>query len=191
MSTFAAAVCSDPVICRVASMPSMPGIRMSISSTSGFSRVAISTASAPVAASPITCKSGAVSMRSRKLPRTRAWSSATSTRIIAQDAEEPAHLAQRVAAGALDRGQGPGRLLRAGVGHVVAHPGLDGDQAQAVRHHVMELAGDPQPFLGGRAAPFGQLGLDPPFGLLTQADGVSALLAHRDPGHPGRGEHHG
>src|SRR6266566_4478575 len=68
MSTLAAPACSDPVIRRVASMPSMPGIRMSISSTSGFSRMAISTASAPVAASPITCRSGAVSTRSRKLP---------------------------------------------------------------------------------------------------------------------------
>ena len=67
---------------RVASMPSMPGMRMSISTTSGFSRQAASTASAPVAASPTEARSGAVSTRMRKLPRTRAWSSATSTRMV-------------------------------------------------------------------------------------------------------------
>ena len=60
----------------------MPGIRMSIRTTSGFSRRASSTASAPVAASPTEVRSGAVSTRMRKLPRTRAWSSATSTRIV-------------------------------------------------------------------------------------------------------------
>ena len=70
------------VICPVASIPSMPGIRISISTMSGFSRRASSTASVPVAASPTEVRSGAVSTRMRKLPRTRAWSSATSTRIV-------------------------------------------------------------------------------------------------------------
>ena len=76
---------------------------------------------------------------------------------VTQDAEQPAHLAQRAAAGGLDGGQSCGRLSRTGVRNVVAHTGLDGDQAQAVRHHVVELAGDPQPFLGDRAAPLGEL----------------------------------
>jgi len=67
-----AAVWPDPVICRVASIPSIPGIRMSISSTSGLRSAAISTASAPVAASPITSRSGAVSTSKRTVPRTKA-----------------------------------------------------------------------------------------------------------------------
>jgi hypothetical protein len=82
ISTRTAEVCGSAVICRVASMPSVPGIRMSIRTMSGFSRRAISTASAPVAASPTEARSDAVSTRTRKLPRTRAWSSATSTRIV-------------------------------------------------------------------------------------------------------------
>jgi hypothetical protein len=41
-------------ICRVASSPSVPGIRMSISTTSACSERARSTAAAPSAASPTT-----------------------------------------------------------------------------------------------------------------------------------------
>ena len=82
ISTRTAEVSGATVIRRVASIPSMPGMRMSISTTSGRSRRAASTASAPVAASPTEARSGAVSTRMRKLPRTRAWSSATSTRMV-------------------------------------------------------------------------------------------------------------
>src|ERR1017187_526393 len=77
-----AEVSAAAVICLVASIPSMPGIRISIRTMSGFPRRASSTASVPVAASPTEARSGAVSTRMRKLPRTRAWSSATSTRMV-------------------------------------------------------------------------------------------------------------
>jgi hypothetical protein len=60
-----------------------------------------------------------------------------------------------------------------------------------VRHHVVHLPGDPQPFLGDRAARLGQLGLDPAFGLFTHSGSVGALLAHRDPDRPARGEEDG
>ena len=45
------------VICLVASMPSMPGIRTSMSTTSGRSSPVRRTASAPSAASPMTSMS--------------------------------------------------------------------------------------------------------------------------------------
>ncbi len=38
--------------------------------------------------------------------------------------------------------------VRVGADHVRAHPGLHRDQRHAVRHDVVQLAGDPQPFLG-------------------------------------------
>ena len=60
------------MICLVASMPSMPGIRMSIKITSGCSLTASATASAPVPASPTAVRSGALSTSSRRLPRSSA-----------------------------------------------------------------------------------------------------------------------
>src|SRR4051794_1123159 len=65
----------------VACRPSRSGIRMSIRTTSGSRSRAIRTASSPRVASPTTCMSGSESMSARKPPRTRAWSSATTTRI--------------------------------------------------------------------------------------------------------------
>ena len=67
---------------RVASMPSISGIRTSISTTSGRICSARATASAPVPASPTTVRSGARSTSTRKLPRSSAWSSAISTRTL-------------------------------------------------------------------------------------------------------------
>ena len=62
-------------------MPSMTGIRTSIKMTSGLARRAASTASAPLPASPTTVKPGVAAMIPQKPTRTRAWSSATTTRI--------------------------------------------------------------------------------------------------------------
>ena len=70
------------VIRRVASMPSMTGIRTSIRMTSGLVRRAASTASAPLPASPTTVKPGVAAMIPQKPTRTRAWSSATTTRKV-------------------------------------------------------------------------------------------------------------
>jgi hypothetical protein len=57
---------------RVASSPSSPGIRMSISSTSGWYRAASRTASAPSAASPTTSMSSCASSSARNPARTSA-----------------------------------------------------------------------------------------------------------------------
>ena len=59
-------------ICRVASIPSSTGMRMSISTTSGLSRLASRTASSPSAASPMTVASGSPSRILRNLTRTSA-----------------------------------------------------------------------------------------------------------------------
>jgi hypothetical protein len=71
----------SPASLRVASMPSMPGIRMSISTTSGSWSRATDTAASPSAASPTTSMSGAESRIITSPVRIAAWSSATTTRM--------------------------------------------------------------------------------------------------------------
>jgi hypothetical protein len=66
----------------VASMPSMPGMRMSITTTSGRSRLVSWTAWAPVPASPATSTPGVPSMTMRRPARISGWSSASTTRIV-------------------------------------------------------------------------------------------------------------
>ena len=96
---------SGPASCRVASMPSMPGIRMSSRQTSGRSSRARATASRPSAASPITSMPGWASRIMRRPVRTSSWSSATSTRMRhARRAVPRQDGADRPAAG----GVGPG-----------------------------------------------------------------------------------
>ena len=64
---------------RVASMPSTPGIRTSMSTMSGRVDATRLTASAPSSASPTTSRSGSVSRIIRRPRRTSAWSSAMRT----------------------------------------------------------------------------------------------------------------
>ncbi len=71
------------VIWLVASMPFMTGMRTSIKMTSGLAARAASMASAPLAASPTTAKPGVAAMMPQNPTRTRAWSSATTTRRVA------------------------------------------------------------------------------------------------------------
>jgi len=73
------------VICRVASMPSMTGIRTSIRTTSGLVSLAAVTAALPFAASPTISRPGVAAMMPQKPTRTRAWSSATTTRSVMPD----------------------------------------------------------------------------------------------------------
>ena len=73
---------SAATIRRVASIPSMPGIRTSMSTTSGRRQRTSSTAPAPSAASPTTSISASLSSIIRNPERTIAWSSAITTRII-------------------------------------------------------------------------------------------------------------
>jgi hypothetical protein len=78
-----------------------------------------------------------------------------------QPGHHPPQSGQRLPAGGLDGGQGVARLGGTGVEDPAARAGLDRDDADAVRHDVMQFAGDPQPFchrdLGGRLGPH-QLG---------------------------------
>ena len=69
MITFTPARSSSAAIRRVASSPSTPGIRMSMSTTSARSCRAWSTASAPLAASPTTSIPSALSSSTRKPAR--------------------------------------------------------------------------------------------------------------------------
>ena len=72
ISTRVPAAPSGPVICRVASMPSMTGIRTSIRTTSGRARRASATASVPVLASPTTVKPSVAPTMPQNPARTRA-----------------------------------------------------------------------------------------------------------------------
>ena len=67
------------VMRRVASSPSISGMRMSITTTSGFSARTCSSACAPVAASPTTSMSSRESSSARNPARTIGWSSASTT----------------------------------------------------------------------------------------------------------------
>src|SRR5215813_9859254 len=70
------------VIAAVAWMPFMPGIRTSISTTSGCRAFVMLTPVAPSAASPATSMSGSASRIIRKPRRSRDWSSTSRTRIM-------------------------------------------------------------------------------------------------------------
>ena len=70
-----------PASRRVASIPSITGMRTSISATSGSCSEQTRTASAPSAAGPTTEMSGWVSSNAPNPARTTCWSSATTTRI--------------------------------------------------------------------------------------------------------------
>ncbi|RUP63786.1 hypothetical protein SSPNP10_32150 [Streptomyces sp. NP10] len=69
----------DAMMRRVASMPSRPGMRMSISTTSGWWRATRWTASVPLPASPTTVMSSWLSSSMRNPKRCIGWSSAIST----------------------------------------------------------------------------------------------------------------
>ena len=57
-------------------------MRMSISTTVGWKRAALSTASSPLLASATISMSGSPASSMRKPPRTSDWSSATRTRML-------------------------------------------------------------------------------------------------------------
>ena len=94
--------------------------------------------------------------------------------LLAQHAQHPAHLLERVPAGGLDRAEGVARVGGAAVDDVLAVAGLHGDDAHAVRHDVVQFPGDPQPLLGDGAARR----------LLLQHLRVQPPLPHRVAGHP-------
>ena len=70
----------------------------------------------------------------------------------AQHAEHRADLAQRVGARLVDRRQCDPRLLGLLVHQVQGDAGLDVDQRDVVRQHIVELLGDAQPLLVGLTA---------------------------------------
>src|SRR3984957_20274631 len=82
MSTRAPPGPGAEVICRVASIPSITGIRTSITTTSGARLPASSTACLPSAASPTTCRSFSASISEENAVRSKAWSSTIRTPVI-------------------------------------------------------------------------------------------------------------
>src|SRR6266511_2854306 len=72
----------DSTICRVASMPSITGMRTSISTTSGSNAWVIATPWTPSPASPTTSRSGWVSSTIRKPSSSSGWSSTSNTRVV-------------------------------------------------------------------------------------------------------------
>ena len=97
---------------------------------------------------------------------------------LAQPAEDPPQPGERLPAGGFDRPQRVAGLGRLGVHDPAAHTGLDRDDADAVRDHVVQFAGDAQPLGGDR--------LDR--GLGAERLGVPPAGAHGIADHPG-GDH--
>lgn len=70
--------------------------------------------------------------------------------VAPQDAEQPAHLVERLAAFVFHGQQRvPDRFLPV-VEHLAGRPSLEHHHAHVVRHHVVELARDPPPLRGNR-----------------------------------------
>lgn len=86
---------------------------------------------------------------------------------LPEQSDRGAQFPEGGAAGLPDMGQGGLRLVGAFVHEVGGDPGLDVDQRDVVRHHVVQIPGDPQPLLGDPAAgllvagAFGPLGAFP------------------------------
>ena len=166
MTTRTPASRPSPAIRRVACSPSSPGIRMSISTTSGVSSRTSRTASAPSAASPTTSMPSWASSRAANPARTRAWSSASSTRIIAGSsgsvsrAGGPGPGSRRPARGpAVSRP--PSAVARSGMPRIPLPPPLapprDGQAVGPVvldlDHQVAVIRRDPDADAGGVRVP--------------------------------------
>ena len=82
VSTSTRVPCPAATMLAVALAPSTPGMRRSMSTRSGRSDAASSTASAPSDASPTTSMPGAWSSRPTMPARTMGWSSATTMRMV-------------------------------------------------------------------------------------------------------------
>ena len=92
----------------------------------------------------------------RRTCSARAWRSPTARPARASsrrdDAEQPAHLGQRLAAGLLDDEQRLAGALRVLVQQQPRRAALQGHDAHAVRDHVVQVARDPGPLLRHRGA---------------------------------------
>ncbi len=111
MRTRVWASAGSPQMAAVATMPSITGIRMSISTTSGCSDLASVTAWLPSAASPTTVMPASCPSSSRSAVRMSAWSSTMSTEVIADgpiDGRLPDAAGRRVGGSAGSAGR-PGR----------------------------------------------------------------------------------
>src|SRR4051795_4147934 len=159
-------------------MPSRTGIRMSMSTTSGSSRAAWRTASAPSTASPTTSVPGSNPRILRSPTRTSAWSSAISTRGTAGSAGREQDVEDEAAVGAL-----AGLELAAVQGHPLpdAHEPVPaarqgGGRADAVvgdlQLHRPGPVPDPHPHRGGLRVleRVGQALLHDPVGRQLDAD---------------------
>ena len=111
----------------------------------------------------------------------------------AQHVEQPPHLGERLAPGALDAAQDITRALLLGSEVQAFGAGLDDDRRHGVRDDVVQLACDPRPLLGGRdAGLLDALALER-LGERGHPLGVARAGLPQPPGRPGarahRGEH--
>jgi hypothetical protein len=76
--------------------------------------------------------------------------------VAADQAQDCAHLADRLQARGPDGPERLAGLARVAVDELLAHTGLEDQHAETVRHDVMQFPGDALPLgLGGRLGPFG------------------------------------
>ena len=105
--------------------------------------------------------------------------------VVPQHPEQPAHLAERLLARALDRVERRARRLGIGTEHLAPATRLDDDDRDRVRDDVVELASDPRALLrDGDSRPLVLVALE-----LDRAEGERALTVpsepDRQPGSPG------
>ena len=101
-----------------------------------------------------------------------------------QHAEQVAHLAQRLAAGALDQRRGLDRALRVAGEDAPRAAGLDDHHRDAVGDDVVHLARDPAALVGDRARGVGLALLVRDLRGLVQLGGQLGARAHDAPGQP-------
>ncbi len=104
-----------------------------------------------------------------------------------EHAEQVAHLAQRLAAGALDPRRGLERAGRVAVEDAARAAGLHDHHAHRVRDEVVHLARDPAPLVDRRLALRVLVGLREPRRGLVQLGAQPRARAHHAPGEPGDG----
>jgi hypothetical protein len=108
----------------------------------------------------------------------------------AQDAEQAAHLGQRLAAGRLDRAQRADRGVRVAVEHAARGPGLHDHDRDRMRDDVVQLAGDPYALARHRVAlTLGALALEL-LGARPQLGGQARAAAAEAPQSPAAPEEH-
>ncbi len=113
--------------------------------------------------------------RERQLPGRLTAAAGPAGAVLAEHAEQPLHVGERLPGDVLDGAERLPRLRGLMIEDVFAETGLHRDHGHAVRHDIVQLPGDPQPFPGHGGGGH----------LLAYPRGIGAALLRADADHPG------